>query len=387
MPREPDKSNQALASVLDCLPYPAIFIGKDLAIKAANQRFRTVFAGDREVRGLRCHEVSHGSSRPCDLAGEECPLLRSGRTGRPRHALHVHQTPRGLEHVAITVRPVRDAGGNAVSFVETLRPSTIASAEPCGDRLVGRSPAFVRMLDRIERFARSDTSVMLTGEPGSGRESVARAIHRLSCRRRRPFVPIDCSGARHSGFDADLFGCLGDDDSGTGSRPGLVDAAPAGTIYLNEIGEIPPTVQTRLLRALDTRSVRRVGEWRARETDFRLLCSTSADPQRLVDEGRLMPELMQRAGTVSIPVPSLRERPGDLELLIESELQRLAGCCGCRLGDGTLAALRGYDFPGNLRELDSVLQHACVLAVDGIILPEHLPARLGRDRPRRPKTP
>lgn len=386
MASDPEKTTLAhLTSVLDCLPHPAILIGRDLAIEAANERFRTVFAGGRELRGLHCHEVSHGSSRPCDLAGEECPLLLSGRTGRPRHALHVHRTPRGLEHVSITVRPVCDDAGKAVSFVETLQPSTIASAEPCSDRLVGRSPAFNRMLDRVEQFAAGDTSVLLIGEPGSGREAVARAIHCSSWRRHRPFVPIDCSGARQPGFESELFGSLGDDASGTGAKPGLMEATAAGTVYLNEIGDIPPAAQAELLRALETWTVRRRGEWRAREADFRLLCSTSADPQRLVDEGRLMPELLHRAAGVSIHVPALRERPDDLELLVATELSRLQACCGCRLGDGTLEVLRAYAFPGNLRELETVLQHACVLASDGVILPEHLPARLDRGRSLRPR--
>ena len=162
-----------LNAVLDCLPVPAILVGRDLDIEAANQRFRSLYAGDREILGRPCYEVFHGSSRPCALDGEECPLRSSGRSGQTRRTLHLHRTPRGLEHVEVTVRPVRDSAGKVTSFVESLRSSTIASAEPCGDRLVGRTPPFNRMLERVEQVAPGDSSVLLEGEPGSCREAVA----------------------------------------------------------------------------------------------------------------------------------------------------------------------------------------------------------------------
>jgi DNA-binding NtrC family response regulator len=180
----------------------------------------------------------------------------------------------------------------------------------------------------------------------------------------------------------ELFGA--DSTSGTSEsrqRPGLIAAARGGTVYLNEIGELPTAVQARLLRALETGTFRRTGGSRPIQTDFRLVCSTSADPQRLIDERRFMPELLLRISGLSIRVPPLRARLGDLELLIETQLQGLAGCQGCRLANGTLATLSSYTYPGNLRELSALLQHACILAVDGVILPEHLPERIGPTPP------
>jgi transcriptional regulator with PAS, ATPase and Fis domain len=371
-----------LSAVLDCLPHPTILVGRDLAIKAANQRFRSLYAGDRKILGRPCHEVFHGSSRPCALAGEECPLRSCGRSGQTRRALHVHPTPRGLEHVEVTVRPVRDSAGKVTSFVESLRSSTIASAVPCGDRLVGRTPAFNRMLERVERVAPGHSSVLLVGEPGSGREAVARAVHGLSPRSRRPFIPVDCSGAREPWFEMELFGSDGaSGPSESRQKTGLMEAARGGTVYLNEVGELPTAAQARLLRALETGSFRRVAGSRPLQTDFRLVCSTASDPQRLIDERRFMPELLFRISGLSICIPSLRDRLGDLELLIETELQTVEGCRGCRLGAGTLAALSSYTYPGNLRELNALLQHACIVAVDGVILPEHLPERIGPTPP------
>ena len=155
-----------------------------------------------------------------------------------------------------------------------------------------------------------------------------------------------------------------------------MEEARGGTVYLNEIGELPAAAQARLLRALETGTFRCVGGSQPIRTDSRIVCSTSGDPQQLIDERRFMPELLLRISGFSSRVPPLRERLGDLELLIETQLQRLESCLGCRLGPGTLAALSSYTYPGNLRELSALLQHACVLAVDGIILPEHLPERI-----------
>ncbi len=378
-----EATSTKLSAMLDCFPVPMILVGRDLAIEAANQRFRSLYAGDREVLGRRCHEVAHGSSRPCALAGEECPLRSSGRSGQTRRALHVHLTPRGLEHVEVTVRPVRDSAGEVTSFLESLRPSTIASAEPRGDRLIGRTPAFNRMLERIELVAPGDSTVLLAGEQGSGREAVARAVHELSRRSRRPFIAVDCSGAREPWFEMELFGSGDSGPSPSRRKRGLMEAADGGTIYLNEIGDLPAAAQARLLRALETGTFRHFGGSRPIPNDSRLVCSTSVDLQRLIDERRFMPELWLCISGLSIRVPPLRDRLGDLELLIETQLQSLESCSGCRLGDGTLGALSSYTYPGNLRELSALLQHACILAVDGVILPEHLPERIGEPRAER----
>lgn len=366
-----------LSVVLDSIPLATILVGRDLAIEAANQRFRRLFAGDQEVLGRPCYEVSHGSPRPCALAGEECPLRSSARSGQTRRAVHVHRTPRGLEHVEVTVRPVRDSAGVVTSFVESFRSSTIAKPDPCCDRLIGRTPLFNRMIEQIEQVAPRDFAVLLTGEPGSGREAVARAIHELSPRSRRPFLPLDCSGTREPWVGMELFGSAGDGNPAElPHKTGLMEAARGGTVYLNELGELPATSQARLLRALETGSFRRIGGWRPIRTDARLVCSTAADPDQLIDERRLMPELLLRTSGFTLRVPPLRERLADLELLIETQLLSLESCRSCRLGDGTLAVLSSYTYPGNLRELSAVLQHACVLAVDGVVLPEHLPERI-----------
>ena len=365
-----------LSAVLDCLEAATILVGGDLTIEAANQRFRSLYAGGGEILGRHCYEVCHGSSRPCALAGEECPLRGSSRSGQTRRAFHVHPTPRGPEHVEVTVRPVRDESGRVTSYIETFRSSSIASAVPRADRLIGRAPAFNHMLEQIERVAPGDSSVLLVGEPGSGREAVARAVHQLSARSRRPFIPVDCSGSREPWLEMELFGNASEGTATESRRKtGLLEAAIGGTVYLNEIGELPTAAQARLLRTLETGSFRRVGGWRPIQSDARLICSTSVEPQPLVDERRFMPALLLRIGGLPIRVPPLRERLVDLELLIETQLQSLVSCRDCRLGEGTLTALSSYSFPGNLRELNALLQHACVLAVDGVILPEHLPER------------
>lgn len=367
--------------VLDCLPMPSLLVGRDFVISAANERFRSFYANGREILGRPCYEVSHGATRPCALAGAECPLRSSSRSGLTCRSLHLHQTPRGIEHVEVTVRPIRDAAGNVISFIESLRSSEIASTTPHGDRLVGQAPSFNRMVEQIERISPTEVSVLLLGEPGSGREMAARAVHRCSARSRGPFMPVDCSATTEPWLEMELFGSSAGDPSDARHSTGLLEAACGGTLYLNEVGELPLSAQARLLRAFERGKFRPVGGGRSVRADIRLICSTSVEPQSLIDGRRLMPELLLHITGVTIPVPALRERFEDLDLLVTTELMRFESSVHYRLGDGTLAALSSYNYPGNLRELRSILQHGCVLAIDGVILPEHLPPQIGPTLP------
>ena len=195
-----------LISFLDGLPEPRIVMSADYRVIAANTAYTREFGGRGEIAGRHCYEVSHHFDVPCDQAGESCPLKQSLETGAPQRVLHLHHTPRGEEHVAVETTPIRDEEGQIAYFVETMRIVRQASSRPAAQGLVGRSPAFVGMLEKILRVANADAAVLLLGETGTGKELVAHAIHEASAREEGPFVAVDCAGMTETLFESELFG-------------------------------------------------------------------------------------------------------------------------------------------------------------------------------------
>ena len=185
-----------LISFLDGLPEPRIVMNADYRIIAANAAYVRDFGGGRQITGRMCYEVSHHFDVPCDQAGESCPLRLSERSGTSQRVLHLHHTPRGEEHVAVETTPIRDESGRVVYFVETMRIVRQASSRPAAQGLVGRSPAFICMLEKILRVANSNASVLLLGETGTGKE-LAAGIH--SAATARCVCPL-----RHADILADL---------------------------------------------------------------------------------------------------------------------------------------------------------------------------------------
>jgi transcriptional regulator with PAS, ATPase and Fis domain len=373
-----DDISPDVLGILNCLGDPAILLDRGYRIIHANTAYRDVY-GEEALREHRyCYAVSHRYSVPCDQAGESCPLKQSMATGENSRVLHVHHTPRGEEYVNVEMWPVKDPVSNAVRyFVEVLRPSSVASAAASPEGLVGRSPAFQRTLELVERVAPSTASVMLLGESGTGKELIAQALHRLSPRAGGPFVPVECTGLPDSLFESELFGYVrGAFTGATRDKPGLVEAATGGTLFIDEVGDIPLSEQVKLLRLLETRRFRRVGSTEERESDFRLVCATNRDLAAMVRERSFREDLYYRLNVFEIQLPPLRARKEDLEALVASMLERIVPERPVQLSSSALEALRAYDFPGNVRELRNILERAVLLCDEAKIRPEHLPAQL-----------
>ncbi len=363
-----------LAGILDVLPEPAIALGTDYRILAANHAYREAFGAGRPIEGRRCHEVSHGYGVPCDRAGQACPLREACDSGVPQRALHVHHGAAAESHVDLHMHPVRDAQGAIAFLVESLRETRLASTSPTGQGLVGRSPAFNRMIELMQRVAPSEVAVLLLGESGTGKELVARALHQSSPRAGGPFVPVECSGLTESLFESELFGHEKGAFTGAHYRKtGLVEGAHGGTLFLDEVGDIPLPLQIKLLRLLETGSYRRAGSTEAQQADFRLICATHRPLRDMVRAGGFREDLYYRLAVFPIPLPALRERGEDLELLAATLLQRIAPHRRLELHAAALQCLRAYAFPGNVRELRNLLERAALLADERHILPVHLP--------------
>jgi two-component system, NtrC family, response regulator HydG len=363
-----------LVSFLETLAEPHILCDRNYRVVAANAAYLRDYGARRKVIGRTCYDVSHHYSLPCDQAGESCPLARSLKSGQRERVLHLHHTPRGDEYVDIELSPLRDASGEIAWFIEKIEPMPAARGAPDRQGLIGRAPAFQRMLELVARVAPSDASVLLQGESGTGKEVVANAIHEASRRAKAPFVAVDCSGLPETLFESELFGHeRGAFTGATQRKPGLIEAAAGGTLFLDEVGDIPLGMQVKLLRLLETGTYRRVGSTELQRADIRLISATHRSLKAMVADGSFRQDLYYRLNTFPITVPALRDRPDDIPLLVDSLLQRVSGQRRLTLSREAMATLVAYAFPGNVRELRNVLERASLMCDGEQIGPEHLP--------------
>jgi transcriptional regulator with PAS, ATPase and Fis domain len=234
--------------------------------------------------------------------------------------------------------------------------------------LVGSSPPLVRAIVTVARAARTDTSLVITGETGSGKELFARLAHRLSTRAGGPFVAINCAAIPEPLLEAELFGHeRGAFTGAERSRPGLFVEAQGGALFLDEVGEMSRAMQAKLLRVLEEREVRPVGGTKARKVDVRVLAATHRDLAAMVSSGAFREDLYYRLATITARVPSLRERPEDVPVIARALLEREPSTRGKRLDVPGLTALSEHPWPGNVRELANVLRVAASLVDDNMI--------------------
>jgi DNA-binding NtrC family response regulator len=245
------------------------------------------------------------------------------------------------------------------------------------ENLVGHSPAMVALYKQVARLAALDTTVLIQGETGTGKELVARAIHQASARAARPLVVVDCTALPDGLFESELFGHeRGAFTGASGSRRGLVESADGSTCFLDEIGDLPRALQSKLLRMLQERVVRRVGGNDEIAVDVRIIAATNRDLRKLVENGAFREDLYYRLNVVTVSVPPLRERPGDIPPLAQHFLARAAAAAGRPIGGLTpeaLALLAAYPWPGNVRELEHAIERAVALSTTALIRPEDLP--------------
>ena len=241
--------------------------------------------------------------------------------------------------------------------------------------LIGRHPRMQDVYKTIGRIAGTDVTVLLRGESGTGKELVARAIHHYSRRSGRPFVAVSCAAIPGTLLESEMFGHeRGAFTDAKERRLGKFELAHGGTLYRDEIGDMPVDLQTKLLRALQERTIERVGGHESIAIDVRVLAATNRDLEALMKEGRFREDLYYRLNVVTVNLPPLRERRRDIPLLVEHFLAKHVEELGERgVAPEALDRLVGYDWPGNVRELENVVQRAMVMATAGVILPEHLP--------------
>ena len=370
-----------LMSYLEGLSEPHILFDLQYRILAANAAYRQQFSPVQSVVGRTCYEVSHHFNVPCDQAGESCPLAQSRASGQRERVLHLHHTPKGEEYVNIELAPLLNAEGEQAFFVEKMERLRVAQGQPAAQGLIGRAPAFQHMLALVARVAPSQATVLLLGESGTGKELVAQAIHAASPRAQRALVAVDCSSLPENLFESELFGHeRGAFTGASTARGGLIEAASGGTLFLDEVGDIPLSMQVKLLRLLETGTYRRVGSTELRRADIRVVSATHRDLDRMVSQELFREDLYYRLSTFPIHLPALRERRDDILLLALALLQRVAPQRKLGISEPAMHLLQAQDYPGNVRELRNLLERASLLCDGSTIEVGHVQQALQSGR-------
>ena len=287
--------------------------------------------------------------------------------------------PIDLEHFQLSLRRILEKRGMREQ-IDRFRAASVSDATFHG--ILGRSPAMVSMFQQIRLLARADGPVLITGESGTGKELVAQAIHRESKAAAAPFIAVNCAGIPENLLESEFFGHAAGAFTGAGkARRGIFAEASGGTLFLDEISEMPPALQAKLLRVLQDGKIRPVGSNREEQVKVRILAATNRDVESRIREGEFREDLFYRLETFSLLVPPLREREGDLPLLIAAFVGEFAAAANKTIRGvraDALACMERHAYPGNVRELRNAVERAVAFCQGREILPEHLPPRMIR---------
>ncbi len=379
---------QTRDTILDSIADGVFTVDRDWKVTSFNTAAeRITGVGRDDAIGRRCCEVFRASI--CEGA---CALDATLRTGRPvvNKAVYIIDARGERMPISISTAILKNARGEVIGGVETFRD--LSQVEQLQKQLearytfadiVGRSQPMQRLFDVLPDIAESDTTVLIEGPSGTGKELFARAIHNLSGRSGKRFVAINCAALPDALLESELFGYkAGAFTDARKDKPGRFEVARGGTIFLDEIGDISPAMQARLLRVLQERVYEPLGSVEPVDADVRVIAATNQNLAGLVREGRFREDLYYRVNVIRLDLPALRDRREDVPLLVDhfiARFNRLQGKDIVGVGDRVLARLMEHDFPGNVRELENIVEHAFVLCRGGLIDMHHLPPALRTD--------
>jgi PAS domain S-box-containing protein len=338
----------------------------------------------QDAIGKPCCEVFRANI--CESA---CALKKTLGTGRPvvNATAHIVTSGGGRVPIRISTAILKDEAGQVIGGVETFQDlSQIEQLQKelqsryTFEDIVGRSPAMTRLFEILPQVAASTSTVLIEGSSGTGKELFARAIHNLSPRRKKRFVAVNCAALPDTLLESELFGYkAGAFTDAKRDKPGRFALADGGTIFLDEIGDISPAMQVRLLRVLQERMIEPLGGVDPIRVDVRVVAATNKELSKLVHQGSFREDLFYRIRVVHLRLPGLRQRREDIPLLVDhlvSKFNRLQGKDIAGVSNEVLARLMDHDYPGNVRELENIVEQAFVLCRGGLIEVHHLPPEL-----------
>lgn len=342
-----------------------------------------------EALGRSCSEVFRAS-----MCEGDCALRHTLETGVPvinKSAFIIDGSGRRIP-ISVSTALLRSRRGAVVGGAETFRDLSaveelrkeLEGRFQMGD-LVSRSPAMRRIFEVLPQVAASDSIVLIQGETGTGKELLARALHNLSRRSEGPFVAVNCGALPDTLLESELFGYKAGAFTGAErDKPGRFALAEGGTIFLDEISEVSPALQVRLLRILQERTYEPLGGTQTREADVRVIAATNRDLAAQVRKGTFREDLFYRINVLRIELPALRKRKEDVPLLVEHfiiRFNRMQGKCITGVSPEVMALLMAHDYRGNVRELENIIEHAFVLCSEGQIEARHLPSDFAAHAP------
>jgi PAS domain S-box-containing protein len=387
--------NQQWKEIINTMNEGLVLIGTDGTILMVNHAMERLTGYDRE--DMIGHSCTLFNCDTCEIARSKgkdkwCLLFEQGSLNKKRCLLM--RKDGSYLHALKNATILKDSEGRVQGAVETV--TDISELDRRGEAIetlsrmlesdgefhgiVGKSPAMRRVFEITEKAAQSDAPVIIYGDTGTGKELVARAIHDLGRRKQGPYIQLNCAALNESLLESELFGHVKGAFTGAYShREGRFEAAHGGDLFLDEIGDVPVPIQVKLLRVLETSQFERVGDHRPIKVDVRIITATNRNLEELVGQGKFREDFFFRINVIPIRLPPLRERMEDIPLLAEMFVKRLRKKSGKNIAGLNAEAMKlfmNHHWPGNVRELKSTLEYAFVIAQEGLIEPDHLPAQM-----------
>ncbi|MDT8366435.1 MAG: sigma 54-interacting transcriptional regulator [bacterium] len=374
-------------TIMDSISDGIFTVDNDFVITSFNQAAEQItgIPASRAL-GIKCSEVFNA-----DICDSDCPQVKAVNEDRSliRYPVSIACKGGNKAFIKVTASPMKDRSGKVIGGIVTFSDLSFiwelqkkVQGAPSFEGIIFHNSRMREIISILPRIAESDSTVLVQGESGTGKDLIAKAIHRLSPRKEGPMIVVNCGALPDTLLESELFGYeAGAFTDARKDKPGRFAQADMGSIFLDEIGDVSPALQTRLLRVIQERSFEPLGSTRTVRSNVRIIAATNKHLSEEVNAGRFRQDLYYRVNVFQISLPPLRERKEDILPIADSFIQRMNRITRkslLGLSPGSIEMFMNHDWPGNIRELENIIEHAFILCPQGLILREHLPAVLSR---------